>query len=103
MSTTNLKVEVHCIKPSWVDRENNKYRVYVNQDLITERTWRWTPNTHVEEQLIVELPLDTEHTVKIVPILSKLSSAEFLLRNLTIDDQPYPHRLVNELELSFKK
>ena len=51
MSITNIKIEVHCLKPSWVDYEKNKYRLYVDNNIITERSWIWNTKTLLDENI----------------------------------------------------
>jgi hypothetical protein len=47
MSETSITVEVHALQPRWIYIEQPKYRLYVNNDLITERTWIWDLNTFI--------------------------------------------------------
>ena len=103
MNEVNIKVQVHCLKPSWVDFENNKYRLYVDNDIITERSWIWNTKTLLDENIWVELELDTEHSIKLVPILDPIdSSAKFTLKNLRINNNLYYTENEEQLELSFR-
>ena len=52
---TRIKVEVHCLQPRWADVEKCSYRLYLNDELMTERTWVWDINTWIEEQMLVEV------------------------------------------------
>jgi hypothetical protein len=68
----NLSVEVHCLQPI-VDWEHpvvaqkvySKYRIYINDDLITERDWVWDQNTYIHEQMLADISLNLTHTVRI--------------------------------------
>ena len=70
MSEVRLKVQIHCLQPNWVEHENSRYRLYVNDDLITERTWIWH-DFYIDESIQIEAPpgryevryecLDPEH------------------------------------------
>ena len=103
MSQVNLKVQVHCLRPSWVDFENNKYRLYVNNDMITERSWIWNTKTLLDENIWVKLELDTEHSIKIVPVLDPINSfVKFTLKNLRINNNLYYTENEEQLELSFR-
>jgi hypothetical protein len=103
MSQVNLKVQVHCLRPSWVDFENNKYRLYVDNDMITERSWIWNTKTLLDENIWVELELDTEHLIKIVPVLDPINSfVKFTLKNLRINNNLYYNENEEQLELSFR-
>lgn len=60
------------------------YRLYVNNELFTERTWRWDVNTFVNESLVIvgtpgvyELRVDCTH-----------ANNEFKLRNLRVEEGP---------------
>ena len=103
MNEVNLKVQVHCLRPSWVDFENNKYRLYVDNDMITERSWIWNTKTLLDENIWVELELDTEHSIKIVPVLDPINSfVKFTLKNLRINNNSYYTENEEQLELSFR-
>jgi hypothetical protein len=103
MSQVNLKVQVHCLRPSWVDFENNKYRLYVDNDMITERSWIWNTKTLLDENIWVKLELDTEHSIKIVPVLDPINSfVKFTLKNLRINNNLYYTENEEQLELSFR-
>jgi hypothetical protein len=103
MNEVNLKVQVHCLRPSWVDFENNKYRLYVDNDMITERSWIWNTKTLLDENIWVKLELDTEHSIKIVPVLDPINSfVKFTLKNLRINNNLYYTENEEQLELSFR-
>lgn len=103
MNETNLKVQVHCLKPSWVDHEKNKYRLYVNNDMLTERTWAWNINTFIDENIWVCLDSNNTHRIRLEPILDPISSfAQFSLKNLRINGNLYPVEQEEQLELSFR-
>lgn len=103
MSQVNLKVQVHCLKPSWVNFEKNRYRLYVNEDMLTERSWIWDINTFIDENIWVELESNKEHLIKIIPILDPTTSlAKFALKNLRINEELYIFENQEQLELSFR-
>jgi len=101
MNAVNLTVEVHCLKPSWVNHENNKYRIYVNDDLLTERTWIWELNTLINENIWVIIPANSTNTVRLEQILQDKSVAQFALRNLQVADAPFTSEQINDLTISF--
>ena len=47
-----LLVDIHCV---WKDNPPN-YRVYINGELFTDRTFDYEPNQYLEEVLQVEAP-----------------------------------------------
>jgi len=103
MSQVNLKVQVHVLKPSWVNFEKNKYRLYVNEDMLTERSWIWDIKTFIDENIWVELESNKEHRIKIVSILDPINSlAKFALKNLRINENLYQSENQEQLELSFR-
>ena len=101
MNAVNLTVEVHCLKPSWVNYENNKYRIYVNDDLLTERNWIWELNTLINENIWVIIPASSTNTVRLEQILQDKSVAQFALRNLQVADIPFTSEQINDLTISF--
>ena len=102
MSETRITVQVHALQPRWIDLEQPKYRLYVNDDLITERTWVWDQQTYVEETLWAELASGISHTVRLELIKSKpCNLAQFGLRNFLVNEEPYPDHGGHRSELSF--
>ncbi len=101
MNAVNLTVEVHCLKPSWVNCENNKYRLYVNTDLLTERTWIWNLNTVISENIWIDVPTNSVNIVRLDIILKDKSVAQFALRNLQVIDRPFISEQINDLTISF--
>ena len=69
MNEVNIKVQVHCLKPSWVVAEKHRYRLYINDDMLTERSWIWDINTVIAEDIWVNLQLDTTNLIKLEPVL----------------------------------
>ena len=102
MNEINVKIQVHCIKPSWVNYENNKYRLYINNDLFTERTWIWDLTTVVDEDLWVDLPMNTTNVIRLDVILQPKSVAQFGLRNLRVNNIPQTDLGGEKTELSFE-
>jgi hypothetical protein len=102
MSETRITVEVHALQPRWIDLEQPKYRIYINDDLMTERTWIWDQQTYVEETLWAELASGITHTVKLELIKSNpFDLAQFGLQNLHINGRWKPDHGGHRSELSF--
>ena len=102
MSETMITVQVHALQPRWIDLEKPKYRIYVNDDLMTERTWVWDLQTYVEETLWAELANGISHTVRLEIIKSNpFDLAQFGLQNLTVNGTPSPDHGGHRSELSF--
>jgi hypothetical protein len=76
-----IEVDVLC---EW-QTEPQSYRLYINNDLYTERTYIWrNPNQWVREMLVAELA-PGEHIIKIQPVNSQFHG--FKLANFAIDDK----------------
>lgn len=102
MSEVSLRVQVHCLQPNWIEHENSRYRLYVNDDLITERTWIWNMNTYVEESLLVDVPENISHTIRLETILDNPRSlTQFGLQNFHVNGWPKPHYGGDRVQLSF--
>lgn len=89
---TNITVQVHVIdlarSPSRIANEKNKYRIYVNDHLLTERDWIWSVDTYIEENIRVDInPTDVNH-ITLEPIYRNKSMAKFALRNLKVNGEP---------------
>jgi hypothetical protein len=63
--------------------ENPRYRIYVNNELFTERTYIWKGVKYVRENLQVNAP-PGEYTIKI----EKIDPGKFRVRNTKIDYGP---------------
>ena len=101
MSENNIRIEVHCLKPEKVFNEKNKYRLYMNNDLLTERNWIWDTKTIIAENIWAELP-PGDNVIKIQPILDPPNSeAQFALRHLTVNGNIVPDWGGERMELSF--
>ena len=103
----NLVFETHCIIPPWASSnpkyaESARYRVYVDNDLITERNWIWDNNVFLKESIWVEINDDAEHTIKIEPILQNPKQAEFAVSRFTVVDRPFTAKQPNHTEISFR-
>ena len=101
MAEVNLKVQVQALQPGWIEYETNKYRIYVNDDLITERTWIWNLNTVIEEDIWIEVPPYISHIVRLESILDPKSIAQFGLRNFKVNNWPKPDWGGAKTQLSF--
>jgi hypothetical protein len=102
MAVVNIIAQVQALQPRWIDHEHNSYRLYINDDLITERTWIWNIDTVIEENVWVELSSHVVHTIRLHPIrIPNSSIAQFGLRNFRINDNPIPDQGGTETQLSF--
>lgn len=72
------------------------YRVYVNDELFTERSWIWTEN-YLEENLQIQAG-PGRYTVKIEPVRPCL--AEFRVSNYRVDHGPAHWVSPGQLEIT---
>lgn len=102
MSETQITVQVHPLQPGWIEHEKPRYRLYVNDDLITERTWIWDMQTYVEENIRVEVLPGINHLIRLELIKDNpMHLAQFGLQNLRINSWPKPDHGGHRSELSF--
>lgn len=62
-----------------------RYRVFVNDELFTERTWIWSSEYYLEEALQIEA-VPGEYQIMFQPIGN--SGAEIKIKNPRIDEGP---------------
>lgn len=90
MKEYKINIDLFCYR---TENDGNKdYRLYVDNDLITERTYIWMNKTPVKpygqfvrENVWVELE-PGEHEIRIEAVNSKFNG--FLIRNIKIDNNP---------------
>ena len=86
----NLTVEVHFEKPIY-SQYDIIYRIYVNEELMTERTWLWDLKTFLKENICINVNSDTVYTIFLDSILSSpyspIKLPGFKLQNLQSIDE----------------
>jgi hypothetical protein len=98
----SITVEVHALQPAWIDVETPKYRLYVNDDLITERTWIWNMQTYIEEYIRVDVMSGISNTIRVELIKSKpMDLSQISLQNLKINGHLKSDSSKHRTELSF--
>lgn len=102
MKETTITVQVHALQPGWIEHEKPRYRLYFNDDLITERTWIWDMNTYIEESLIVNAEQGISNTLRLDLLKSDpMHLSQFGLQNLKVNTWPKPDHGGHRSELSF--
>jgi|688.fasta_scaffold1376230_2 hypothetical protein len=102
MNAVNLTVDVLCSRScqSILNRdETTLYRLYFNNDLLTERTWIWKNNICVKENIWVYTK--TTNLLTIQPIINLPEPAIFTLSNLQVIDTMFTFEQINEHTISF--
>ena len=109
MPDVNLEVEIYCHVAKWTEAENLKsiipdpiYRVYVDDDLLTERTWIWNNTVFIKENVWARLNVNRTHCFKIEPIIANPAQARFNLKNFTILNNNYELVNSDEYQVTFK-
>jgi hypothetical protein len=74
-----ITFDVHCY---YKDQIGPRYRVYVDNDLITERTFDYGTNFHVEETVIIEA-FAGRHHFRVENVDPTLGT--FVVENLKVD------------------
>lgn len=85
-----LTFEVHC-----EGSQGESYRLYLGKDLLTERTWRWTPNkTYLREVASLKLPRG-EYDLRVERV--EPASSVFSLYNIEVEGAKLDnHRIIVE-------
>lgn len=85
-----LEFEVHC-----EGSQGDSYRLYIGKDLLTERTWRWSPkSTYLREVAPLKLP-HGEYDLRIERV--EPATGVFTLDNLTAEGARIDnHRIIVE-------
>jgi hypothetical protein len=91
MALVSLQVDVHCVTTS---HGEPVYRVFVDDNLLTERSWIWPAyEVYIEENIEVQLD-EGRHQVKVEGL--NRTSADIIAKNLRVDG-----KLVEGNDLSF--
>jgi hypothetical protein len=112
MNAVNILVDVHCYRPAWTLKPTAlaemripaQYRVYIDNDLVTERTWLWSNTTFIQENSWIIVEENSIHTVTIEPIyVNPLFRAQgiFTINNLQVINQPFTSKQIDDLTISF--
>lgn len=107
MDACNLQVEIHCRIPGWVSDPHNAnyrtniYRLYLNNDLLTERSWIWNQEkVFINEDIWAFLDKNVEHTLELRPVLKNPAQAKFKFENFRIIGQ-YNSQAANDNQIKF--
>lgn len=110
MHPVNIKVEIHCSRPNWVNLPRNaefrepKYRIYFNNDLLTERSWIWEDSNYIQEDIWVYMGKNINYLIELEPVVKNPAQAKFKITNLSVEDALLivDESAVNDLGITFK-
>ena len=106
-ASTNITVEIHCERPPWAMHhweekyKNSHYRIYINDDLITERTWIWDNTIYLKEHLWAKLDSTATHSVRLESVTYIPEQAKFELCNFLVADKNVEVITVKPHEITF--
>jgi hypothetical protein len=107
MLEVNLIFEVHCRRPPWgiinpISKfSDSRYRVYIDNDLITERSWIWDNNIFLKESVWIKSIEGCDHVLKIEPVVCIPEQAVFSVDNFKISNIPATSTKINDLQVNF--
>lgn len=86
MAIALLSVTIDANVTAWsldlIDRQvipTPYYRLYINDELLTERTWIWGQSTVIEEDVNAQLELNKQYIIRVEPILTDKAQAKFTI------------------------
>jgi hypothetical protein len=107
MHEINLNFEVHAYRPKWAVKHphpiysDSRYRIYINNDLITERNWIWDNNILLLENIWLR-STELHYTLKLDPILMKNpAQAVFSIKNLNVINSQADINKIDDLQVNF--
>ena len=106
-NVTNISVEVHCCRPLWATKDphapyhDSRYRLYVDDELIIERTWVWNNSTFLKENLWLSLEKLKKYSLMLEPVRLIPEQADFSLNNFKVLNSNATVEYSNLTEISF--
>ena len=82
MREVSISVDVYCNQ----NLIPNAYRLYIDDDLLTERTYIWNNSEQIVRENIIDYLTPGAHSFHLVPTDPKCHGFGF--RNFTVDKQP---------------
>lgn len=66
--------------------QNSAYRVYVDSDMMTERTFAWPVDlTYITEHIVLQTEAGSTHTLRLEPLDPANNMS---MKNITVDGRP---------------
>ena len=108
MREVNLNFEVLCQRPIWATLgsfkekfSKSRYRVYVNNDLITERDWNWDNSIFLLESVWINSDPNTNYTLRLDPVVYISEQANFSINNCKITNSNADINKIDDLQVNF--
>lgn len=102
-----INFDVKCYRPIWAmghsepELRESFYRLYLDNELITERTWIWLNKTFLNESICVKLDQRFIHNLKLIPIIKFPDQAIFKLDNFSCRDKKIILKRISDKEINF--
>lgn len=105
MKLATVTIDVCCSQPEWAVQDlyitKNAYRLYINNELITERTWKYTNGTYIQERITLDsTDKSLKYRLQLAPIIKKIKDCKFTLQNL-MSATEIEHEVVDDLTVIF--
>ena len=71
-------------RQKFVTFTKTRYRLYIANNLITERDWNWGDNTFLNENIWISVLKGGQYTVRLDPVIHVNQQADFTIQNLKI-------------------
>ena len=84
MIEAEVAVDIVCLQPRWIAQENVIYRLYMNDELLTERNWIWEQNIFIRELFVVNVEPYYSNLLKLEILKDRTSLAQFAFRDLVV-------------------
>jgi hypothetical protein len=106
MDPIKILVKICCDHPSWVENYPKLlpsiYRLYINNDLLTERTWRYGNHNALHEEIYANLKPDNEYTLRVEPVVKNPAQAKFKVSDFATPQQATIVTDSTNLSITFK-
>ena len=79
-----------------------KYRIYINDNLITERDWVWKNNILINENIWIYGEYDTDYILQLEPILFVPDQATFKFKNFRVLNHDLTLNFIEDTVINFK-
>lgn len=103
-----ITVDVHCYRAEWAKNNPNteyndiRYRLYVDEDLLTERNWSWDERNFIRERIVVDVESRPYHRLTLVPVLKLPEQAMFKLSDFTVTNRDFVLKEAEPTMIGFK-
>jgi hypothetical protein len=71
-------------RQKFVTFTKTRYRLYIENNLITERDWNWSNDTFLNENIWISVLKGEQYTVLLDPVIHVNQQADFTIQNLKI-------------------